>query len=72
MITTKIKTTNGRKRRNYFAYTPREIFPEWLRLEISNVVYVLVILSISLVMTDCTLSVRGQGHVSNFYIFFLF
>jgi len=23
-------------------------------------------------MTDCALSVRGQGHVSNFYIFFSF
>ena len=42
--------------------------PERLRLETSNFVYGLAMLSISLVMTDCLLSGRGQGHVSKFCI----
>jgi len=42
--------------------------PERLRLETSNFVYGLAMLSISLVMTDCLLSGRGRGHVSKFCI----
>ena len=42
--------------------------PERLRLETSHFVYGLAIWSISLAMTYCPLSGRGQGHVSNLYI----
>jgi len=42
--------------------------PERLRLETSNFVYGLAMSSISLVVTDCLLSGRGQGHVSKFCI----
>ena len=37
-------------------------------LETSNFVHGSAIRSLSLVMSECTLSGRGQGHVSNFYI----
>jgi len=37
-------------------------------LEISNFVRESAMLSLSLVMSECSLSRRGQGHVSNFYI----
>ena len=37
-------------------------------LEISNFVHVSAMQSLSLVMSECALSGRGQGHVSNFYI----
>ena len=37
-------------------------------LETSNFVQVSAMRSLSLVMSECSLSGRGQGHVSNFYI----
>ena len=37
-------------------------------LETSNFVHGSAIQSLSLVMSECFLSGRGQGHVSNFYI----
>ena len=37
-------------------------------LETSNSVHESAIRSLSLVMSECSLSGRGQGHVSNFYI----
>ena len=37
-------------------------------LETSNFVHGSAIRSLSFVMSDCSLSGRGQGHVSNFYI----
>jgi len=40
----------------------------WLTLEILNFVHRSAIRSLSLVMSECSLSGRGQGHMSNFYI----
>jgi len=37
-------------------------------LETSNLVHGSTMQSLSLVMSECFLSGRGQGHVSNFYI----
>jgi len=37
-------------------------------LETSNFVYRSAMRSLSHVMSECSLSGRGQGHVSNFYI----
>ena len=37
-------------------------------LETSNFVHESVMQSLSLVMSECFVSGRGQGHVSNFYI----
>jgi len=37
-------------------------------LETSNFVHGLAMRSLSLVMSECPLSGRDQGHVSNFYI----
>ena len=37
-------------------------------LETSNFVHGSAMRSLSLVMSECSLSERGQGHVSNFYI----
>jgi len=37
-------------------------------LEKSNFPHGLAMRSLSLVMSECSLSGRGQGHVSNFYI----
>ena len=37
-------------------------------LETSNFVHVSAMRSLSLVMSECSLSGRGQGHTSNFYI----
>jgi len=51
-----------------FAPPPRVIFPQRLTLETSNFVYRSAMRSLSLVMSECSLSGRGQGHVSNFYI----
>ena len=39
-----------------------------LTLETLNFVHGLAMRSLSLVMSECSLSGRGQGHVSNFYI----
>jgi len=37
-------------------------------LETSNFVHGSAMRSLSFVMSECSLSGRGQGHVSNFYI----
>jgi len=37
-------------------------------LETTNFVYGSAMRSLSLVMSECSLSGRGHGHVSNFYI----
>ena len=42
--------------------------PPQLTLETSNFVHGSVMRSLSLVMSECSLSGRGRGHVSNFYI----
>ena len=42
--------------------------PQQLMLETSNFVHGSAMRSLSLVMSKCSLSGRGQGHVSNFYI----
>ena len=39
-----------------------------MNLETSNFVHGSAMRSLSLVMSECSLSGRGQGHVSNFYI----
>jgi len=39
-----------------------------LKLETSNFVHGSAIRSLSLVMSECSLSGRGRGHVSNFYV----
>jgi len=47
--------------------TPHVISPQRLKLETSNFVPGSAMRSLSLVMSECSLSGRGQGHVSNFY-----
>ena len=42
--------------------------PQRLTIETSNFVYGLAMRSLSLVMSECSLSGRGHGHTSNFYI----
>jgi len=42
--------------------------PQRLTLETSNFVHGSAMRSLSLMMSECSLSERGQGHVSNFYI----
>ena len=49
-------------------FTPSEISPQRLTLQTSNFVHGTAIRSLSLVMSECSLSGRGQGHMSNFYI----
>jgi len=49
-------------------FTPCEISPQRIKLETSNFVYGSAMWSLSTVMSECSLSARGQGHVSNFYI----
>ena len=49
-------------------YTPRVISPQRLMLETSNFVHGSATQSFSLAMSECFLSGRGQGHVSNLYI----
>ena len=49
-------------------YTTYVISPQRLTLETSNFVQGSAMQSLSLVMSECFLSGRGQGHVSNFYI----
>jgi len=48
--------------------TPHVISPQRLILETSNFVHGSAMGSLSLVMSECFLSGRCQGHVSNFYI----
>ena len=47
---------------------PRVKHPQRLTLETSNFVHGSAMRSLSLMMSECSLSGRGQGHVSNFYI----
>jgi len=49
-------------------FTPHVISQQRLTLETSNFVLGSAMRSLSLVMSECSLSGRGQGHVSNFYI----
>jgi len=49
-------------------FTPRVIYPQRPTLETSNFVHESAMRSLSLVMSECFLRGRGQGHVSNFYI----
>ena len=49
-------------------FTPHVKSPQRLMLETSNFVHGSAMRSLSLVMSECFLSGRGQGHVSNFYI----
>jgi len=42
--------------------------PQRLTLETSNFVHGSAMRSLSLVVSECSLCGRGQGHVSNFYI----
>ena len=42
--------------------------PQRLTLQTSNFVLQSAMRSLSLVMSECSLSGRGQGHLSNFYI----
>ena len=44
------------------------MYPQRLTLETTNFVHGSSMWSLSLVMSECSLSGRGQGHVSNFYI----
>jgi len=47
---------------------PMQKSPQRLTLETSSFVHGLAMRSLSLVMSECSLSGRGQGHVSNFCI----
>jgi len=49
-------------------FTPHIISPEQLMLETSSFAHGLAMGSLTLVMSECSLSGRGQDHVSNFYI----
>jgi len=51
-----------------FRILHREISPQRLSLETSNFVHGLAMWSLSLVMSERSLSGRGQGHASNFFI----
>ena len=51
---------------SYTSYTT--IYPQRLKLETSNFVHGLAMWSLSHVISECSVSGRGQGHVSNFYI----
>ena len=44
------------------------VSPQRPTLETTNFVHGSAMQSLSLVMSECVLSGRGQGHVSNFYI----
>jgi len=52
----------------FWNFTPHVISPQRLMPETSNFVHGSAMRSLSLVMSECFLSGRGQGHVSNFYI----
>ena len=51
-----------------YNFTPHGISPQLLTLETSNFVHGSAMRSLCLVISECSLSGRGQGHVSNFYI----
>jgi len=46
---------------------PYVISPQWLKLETSKLVHGSAMSRVNLVMSECSLSGRRQGHVSNFY-----
>ena len=52
----------------FWNFTPHAISPQRLTLETSNFVHGSAMQSLSLVMSECFVSGRGQGHVSNFCI----
>jgi len=52
----------------FYNFTPHVISPQRLMLETSNFVHWSAMRSLSLVMSECSISGRGQGHVSNFYV----
>jgi len=52
----------------FWNFTSRVISPQRPKLETSNFVHWSAMQSLSLVMSECFLSGRGQGHESNFYI----
>jgi len=49
-------------------FTPHVKSPQRLTLETSNFVHGSAMRSLSLVMSECSLSGHGWGHVSNFYV----
>ena len=51
----------------FWNFTPHVKSPQRLTLETSNFVHGSVMRSLSLVMSECSLSGRGQGHLSNFW-----
>ena len=53
---------------NRFSKFPHVISPQRLTLETSGFVHGSAMWSLSLVRSECSLSGRGQGYVSNFYI----
>jgi len=52
----------------FLNFTPHVKSPQRLTLETSNFVHGSAMRSLSLVMSECSLSGHGHGHVSNFYI----
>jgi len=48
-----------------YIHPPHVISPQRLKLETSNFVHMSAMWSLSLVMSECSLSGRGQGHASN-------
>ena len=52
----------------FYNFAPHVISPQWRTLETSDFVHGSAMQSLSLVMSECFLSGRGQGHVNNFYI----
>ena len=51
----------------FWNFTP-DVKLQWLTLDTSNFVHRSAMRSLSLVMSECSLIGRGEGHVSNFYI----
>ena len=52
----------------FYNFTPYVKSLQRLKLETSNFVHRSAMRSLSLVMSECSLSGRGQGRVTNFYI----
>ena len=52
----------------FYNFTPHVKSPQRLTLETSNFIHGSAMRSVSLVMSECSLSGRNQGHASNFYI----
>jgi len=55
----------GRQPAGDVSHNPHAISPQRLMLETSNFVHGSAMRSLILVMSECFLSERGQGHVSN-------